>query len=63
MEEGQETVTLEIRTPSPVEDKPEVVGGKQQPPKGKGTRSDPRKRSYSNPAMLRRESTEVEMEV
>ena len=62
MEQGQETVTMEIKTPSPMDIKPELGVGKQQPPKRKGRGDDPRKRSYSNPAMLRRESTEVEME-
>ena len=61
MEEGQETVTMEIRTPSPT-DVPPPAAAANQPQRRLGRRDDPRKRSYSNPVMLRRESTEVEFE-
>ena len=65
VEEGQETVTLEIRTPSPNAEEQEQAAGEgngQQPKKHPIKKEKPRIRSYTNPAMLRRESTEMDME-
>ena len=50
IEEGQETVTLESRIPTPTI--------KDQEPQVK--KEKPRIRSFTNPAMLRKESTNVE---
>ena len=63
VEEGQETATLEIRTPSPTEQDQALFGGNnEQPQKHQVKKEQPRVRSYTNPAMLRRESTEAEMQ-
>ena len=63
IEEGQETVTLEIRTPSPtIEEEEQSEDNGLQPKKYQVKKEKPRIRSFSNPAMLRRESTDVEME-
>ena len=62
-EEGQETVTLEIRSPSPtIEEQEKSKDSILQPNKFQVKKGEPRIRSFSNPAMLRRESTEVDME-
>ena len=63
IEEGQETVTIEIRTPSPaIEEQEQVEENGLQPKKHQVKKEKPRIRSFSNPAMLRRESTEVGLE-
>ena len=63
VEEGQETVTLEIRTPSPpIEDQEQSEDNGSQPKKHQVEKKEPRVRSYTNPAMLRRESTEAELQ-
>lgn len=65
MEEGQETITIEIRTPSPNVEEQEQAAGEEnglQPKKHQVKKEKQRIRSYTNPGMLRRESTEMEME-
>jgi hypothetical protein len=65
VEEGQETVTIEIRTPSPNAEEQEQSAeenGGLQPKKLQVKKEKPRIRSFTNPAMLRRESTDMEME-
>ena len=62
VEEDDETATLEIRTPTPIDDQPNFGEEIQKVPADKKSKL-PRKRSYSaNPGMLRRESTEMEFE-
>ena len=63
MEQGQDTATLEIRTPTPVDDDRPQLNEQIKNLPDKKPKSSSRQRSYSaNPGMLRRESTEVEFE-